>query len=202
MAVRDALLSILLVGPAYGFQLHGELAARTGGRRAINVGQTYGTLDRLAERGLIEPAGETDDGLPLHRLTEAGRVAALAWLHGTDASVSDPWDETVERVLIASSLPGVSLTSILGTERERWAARRHAAQATAEASARLEPAAPPAASVLTRHAGAIDAARAAALIDWLDEIAAARPAPFGFSPERPRRGRRPAAQPATQPASA
>ena len=40
MAVRDALLALLSAGPAYGFQLHRGLAARTGGRRAINVGQT------------------------------------------------------------------------------------------------------------------------------------------------------------------
>ena len=46
MAVRDALLALLTAGPAYGFQLHGGLAARTGGRRTVNVGQTYATLER------------------------------------------------------------------------------------------------------------------------------------------------------------
>ena len=80
MAVRDALLALLTAGPAYGFQLHGGLAARTGGRRDINVGQTYATLERLSKQRLVEPAGSTDDGLPLHRLTTAGSAAAEAWL--------------------------------------------------------------------------------------------------------------------------
>ena len=64
MAVRDALLALLTAGPAYGFQLHGGLASRTGGRRTINVGQTYATLERLTKQRLVEPAGTTDDGLP------------------------------------------------------------------------------------------------------------------------------------------
>ncbi|MDR5700184.1 PadR family transcriptional regulator [Agromyces aerolatus] len=201
MAVRDALLGILLIGPAYGFQLHGELAARTGGRRTINVGQTYGTLDRLAARALIEPAGATDDGLPLHRLTEAGRVEALAWLHGTDASVSDPWDETVDRVLLSASLPGVELAPILAGERRRWAERLEAAGAVSgEASVADEASPPGEAAVLARHAAAIDRARAGALIDWLDSIAAAPPPAFGFADTRPKRGRR-RSTPA-QPASA
>src|SRR5687767_9505885 len=45
MAVRDALLTLLTMGPAYGFQLHGGVGARTGGRRQVNVGQTYATLE-------------------------------------------------------------------------------------------------------------------------------------------------------------
>ena len=94
MAVRDALLALLTAGPAYGFQLHGGLASRTGGRRTINVGQTYATLERLTKQRLVEPAGTTDDGLPLHRLTAAGAKAATAWLEGADAAGADPWDET------------------------------------------------------------------------------------------------------------
>lgn len=196
MAVRDALLSILLAGPAYGFQLHGELAARTGGRRVINVGQTYGTLDRLTARGLIEPAGATDDGRPLHRITERGRDAALAWLHGVDAPVSDPWDETVDRVLIAASLPGVAFDTVVARERERWTERRD-----------LAGAAPTGASAsLSNLAASLEAARAATLLDWIDGLAAEPPQPFPISSERPRRGRRPAprhvAADDAQPASA
>ena len=124
MAVRDALLALLTAGPAYGFQLHGGLAARTGGRRAINVGQTYATLDRLTRQKLVEPAGTTDDGLPLHRLTDAGLAAARAWLDGADAAGADQWDETVDRVLIARSLPDCDADAIVAAELERWRVRR------------------------------------------------------------------------------
>lgn len=221
MAVRDALLSILLIGPAYGFQLHGELAARTGGRRSINVGQTYATLERLTDRGLIERAGTTDDGLPLHRLTESGRAAAVAWLRGVDAPVSDPWDETVDRLLVAASLPGFEFEAVAAGERARWVERRDAARAVAEASTRIDatrleatrpdPARPeptrpePTRPEPTRAepprpggpldgpAAALDAARADALLDWLDALAERPPAPFGLAATRPKRGRRPAA---------
>jgi DNA-binding PadR family transcriptional regulator len=196
MAVRDALLGILLLGPAYGFQLHGELAARTGGRRTINVGQTYATLDRLAAASLIESAGTTDDGLPLHRLTEAGRAHAFAWLRGADASGSDPWDETADRVLVVASLPNpgldLDLDAVLADERVRWVHRGDVARAVAEASARLEPAGP-----LAEHAAALDAARARAAVAWIDALAADPPTPFGLAATRPRRGRRPAVREAS-----
>lgn len=110
MAVREALLALLGMGPAYGFALHGGLAERTGGRRAINVGQSYATLERATKAGLITSAGATDDGLPLHRLTASGETVVAGWLSGTDASGADPWDESLDRVLITASLPEVPLS--------------------------------------------------------------------------------------------
>ncbi|MRG58336.1 PadR family transcriptional regulator [Agromyces sp. CFH 90414] len=185
MAVRDALVALLTAGPAYGFQLHGELAARTGARREINVGQTYATLDRLTSRRLIEPAGSTDDGLPLHRLTDAGRDAAAAWLGGADASGTDPWDETVDRVLIAASLPGTDLGAVLAGERARWMTRRDDSAARAAAPAEA------AGDGLARLAAAAEVQRADAALGWLAAVEHAAPAPFAPSADRPRRGRRP-----------
>jgi DNA-binding PadR family transcriptional regulator len=198
VAVRDALLVLLLDGPAYGFQLHGGMAARTGARRVINVGQTYATLDRLTAQELIEPAGTTEDGLPLHRLTRAGRTAAAAWLAGADAAGADPWHETVDRVLLALSLPTVDASPVLAGERERWTARR--ADADRARSGRLEPAADgsgPAA--LAALADGADLARAEGAIAWLDLVGRADAAALAFAPtaERPRRGRRPS-RPAPQ----
>ncbi|WP_395243225.1 PadR family transcriptional regulator [Agromyces sp. MMS24-K17] len=196
MAVRDALLTLLLPGPRYGFQLHGELAERTGGRRAINVGQTYATLERLAKQDLVEPAGATDDGLPLHRLTRAGRTAAMAWLDGADAAGADPWDETVDRVLLARSLEarGIDPVAIADAERDRWTGRVAAADAAAgSTSARADAASPhdDGPAVAAALAAAADLARGRAVIGWLDAIAAEPPAQWASSAERPRRGRRP-----------
>jgi DNA-binding PadR family transcriptional regulator len=194
MAVRDALLVLLTVGPAYGFQLHGGLAARTGGRRRINVGQTYATLERLQKQGLVEPAGTTDDGLPLHRLTAAGDLAARAWLDGADAAGTDPWDETIDRVLIACSLPGVDADAVLAAERNRWAQRRDAASTSADATA------DDGERQLVALLAAAERSRAQAVLDWLDTVSARDPRPFAPRVERPKRGRRPAA--AVQPADA
>ena len=188
MAVRDALLALLTAGPAYGFQLHGGLAARTGGRRSINVGQTYATLERLSKQGLVEPAGATDDGLPLHRLTKAGRGAAQAWLEGMDAAGSDPWDETVDRVLIARSLPGQDADSVVAAERGRWEARRVEASAAGQVRDLDED---DGESELARLAAAAESARADAALAWLDAVGHAERQPFAPRSERPKRGRRP-----------
>lgn len=215
MAVRDALLALLTAGPAYGFQLHGGLAARTGGRRDVNVGQTYATLERLAKQELVESAGTTDDGLPLHRLTAAGRAAARAWLEGADAAGADAWDETVDRVLVARSLPAWDATAVVAAERARWEARRAEASDRAEASvtaAASDATGAPARAVtaagsddaearadageaaLGRLAASADLARAEAVLTWLREVDDAPRLAFEPRPSRPKRGRRPGAQ--------
>ena len=219
MAVRDALLALLSAGPAYGFQLHGGLAARTGGRRAINVGQTYATLDRLTRQKLVEPAGTTDDGLPLHRLTDAGLAAARAWLDGADAAGADQWDETIDRVLIARSLPDCDADAIVAAELERWRVRRdeaslavastpadavEAADRPIHAAPRGRPAveadaAERAEAALVRLAASADLARAEAALAWLAALGGVERLAFAPRAERPKRGRRPGPTPATAP---
>jgi len=197
MAVRDALLVLLTAGPAYGFQLHGGLAARTGGRRSINVGQTYATLERLTKQRLVEAAGSTDDGLPLNRLTPAGTEAARAWLDGADAAGADPWDETIDRVLIARSLPDRDADAVAAAERARWQVRRVEASVAASAEPTNVPTsedahgADTAEAALARLAASAELARAEAVLAWLDEVAGAERLAFPPRTARPRRGRRP-----------
>jgi DNA-binding PadR family transcriptional regulator len=186
VSVRDSLLAILTVGPAYGFQLHGELRSRTAGRRSVNVGQIYGTLDRLMRQGAVASAGATDDGLPLYRLTDAGRTQAESWIHGTDSAPGEEWNDLVSRVLLACSLPGVDAFTIIARNRAAWAGTPDVESVDA-AEARAERAAAHADVVLSRAA-----------LAWLDEVEAELrrhgPAAFRreFSQDRPRRGRRPA----------
>ncbi|MBM7830669.1 DNA-binding PadR family transcriptional regulator [Agromyces cerinus] len=198
MAVRDALLALLSAGPGYGFQLHGDLAERTGGRRNVNVGQSYATLERLGKQGLVESAGATDDGLPLYRATKAGTAATSAWFAGADASGSDPWDETVDRVLVAASLPSIEVGPVVAAERVRWQERalEASARAAVDDGERDDDAA--VASVrLAALAASAEVARAHAALAWLDEVAAITGRiDLAFAPrmERPRRGRRPSAR--------
>ncbi|MFE6966195.1 PadR family transcriptional regulator [Agromyces sp. NPDC057679] len=203
MAVREALLASLIPGPGYGFQLHGALATRTGGRRQVNVGQSYATLERATKAKLIEAAGATDDGLPLHRLTAVGRAAADAWLGGEDASGADPWDETVDRVLIAASLPGVDARPIVAAETQRWRARLSESESELEKG---DDDTTGSAAALVELARAADAARARAAVDWLEGAAVAVASGPSLelvpSAERPRRGRRPSAAAAADDADA
>jgi DNA-binding PadR family transcriptional regulator len=114
MAVKEALLGILTLGPAYGLQLHAELCQRAPHRSRTNVGQIYGTLERQIVAGLVVRFGETADGLPLYSLTEKGHEHAEGWLTGHDLTVVNDWPELLDRVLIARSLSGTFLEAIIG----------------------------------------------------------------------------------------
>jgi DNA-binding PadR family transcriptional regulator len=191
VSVRSSLLAILTIGPAYGFQLHGELQSRTAGRRTVNVGQIYGTLDRLVRQGAIESAGTTDDALPLYRLTTAGRDEAVSWLASTQSVSGEEWNDLVNRVLIASSLPATDVLAVVAANRARWeetdTVRGDGDDSQLTGQERL--------------AAQAHRALASAALAWLDEAEAqlgADSAAFtrDFNAERPRRGRRPVVAPA------
>lgn len=186
--VRNGLLSILTIGPAYGFQLHGELSSRTAGRRNVNVGQIYSTLERLVRQGAIESAGSTDDGLPLYRLTANGRAEAAEWLTSTGSAVGEEWNDLVDRVLLASSLPDGNALGLIAAYREHWLG----VDANLGTSAQ------------DRLSAAAERALAAAALEWLDHarrrvedgsrVEGGSPGSFtrDLSAVRPKRGRRPA----------
>ena len=117
MSLRDSLLVVLRLGPAYGYQLHAEVVERTRRRTALNAGQVYSTLDRLARDELLRPAGTTHDGLPLYELTEAGRgfaAQALATPRGHDFAAM------VDHLLLAQSIPGAPVGQLVKAYRALW----------------------------------------------------------------------------------
>ena len=114
MAVKEALLGILTLGPAYGLQLHFELCSRAPHRERTNVGQIYGTLERLSVAGMVLRAGETSDGLPLYALTSEGVSAAESWLRAESVLTLTEWPELLDHILIARSLSDDTLESVVG----------------------------------------------------------------------------------------
>lgn len=104
MSVRDGLLAVLTLGPAYGLQLHSELTSRAPHRKPVNVGQIYSTIDRLATQRLIEGAGLTDDALPLYRLTDSGAVEAGQWMSTPVLAALPEWTEMLDQVLVTSTI--------------------------------------------------------------------------------------------------
>ena len=113
MTVRDALLGLLTLGPAYGLQLHAELGTRAPHRAKTNVGQVYGTLDRLSTAGLVSHQGLTDDGLPLYALTDAGQSEAQSWLTGDSLTALPEWADIQDAVLISSSVDAESSRALI-----------------------------------------------------------------------------------------
>jgi DNA-binding PadR family transcriptional regulator len=119
MSVRSGILSVLTLGPAYGLQLHGELLARASHRGAVNVGQIYGTLERLQRQDRIVRAGSTSDGLPLYTLTESGRDEAVSWITGLSPIDAD-WNEMLDRVLISSTVPDGDPDAVIDGYLRHW----------------------------------------------------------------------------------
>lgn len=184
MSVQNGFLALLTQGAAYGSQLQSEFLCRAAHRRQLNPGQVYSTLDRMTDQGLVASAGSTDDGLPLYQLTDAGREAAAAWLGAGPGDGRPDWDEMQDQVLIAASLEGVDALTIVDDYRAAFAEKIR--YLTHEADSR---------ALLAANRAAELGAKAA--IEWLDEVAATlRSHPGALiqhrSPDRPRRGRRPA----------
>jgi DNA-binding PadR family transcriptional regulator len=113
MAVRESLLGLLTLGPAYGLQLHAELGSRAPHRAKTNVGQVYGTLDRLTTAGLVTHNGLTPDGLPLYALTAAGQNEAQGWLRGDSLTAVPEWADLQDVVLISTSVDSDSAHALL-----------------------------------------------------------------------------------------
>ena len=92
MSVRDGLVAILTLGPAYGLQLHAELARRAPHRGPVNVGQIYSTLDRLSTQRLIASAGVTDAGVALGmRAAEWPTVTVISAILVLPAALVGVW---------------------------------------------------------------------------------------------------------------
>lgn len=72
-------LAVLRSGPLHGYGLVQEVAARSRGRIRIRPGNLYRVLDRMLDRGLIEPyerAHAGDERRTYYRITARGsRVA-------------------------------------------------------------------------------------------------------------------------------
>jgi DNA-binding PadR family transcriptional regulator len=182
MSLRHSLLSVLTLGPAYGYQLHAEVMERTRREAPLNVGQVYSTLDRLRRDDLVEDAGETPDGLPLYRLTDTGAAEARGNL--TEPDLAD-WHEMVERVLMAMSLPGSHLPELIAAYRRLWASATAAStEVTDPSGGRAQAAATHAHELLS-----------AAALTWLDDLPEVEPWPLRT--DRRRRGRRAADAPST-----
>jgi DNA-binding PadR family transcriptional regulator len=186
MSVQNAFLALLTEGSAYGSQLQSEFLARAAHRRQLNAGQVYSTLDRMMDQGLVESAGATGDGLPLYALTESGRAQAEEWLSSGPGNSAPDWDEMQDQVLLAASLAGADAPAVIADYRTAYTEKVR--ELTHDADSR---------ALLAANRAAELGAKAA--IEWLDEVSAALTAnPDALiqhrSPERPRRGRRPAAE--------
>ena len=119
MAVREGLLALLSEQPKHGYQLKTEFEARTGRTWDLNVGQVYGTLARLASRGLVAPDedGADDERRRRYELTQAGRAALERWFAAPPPAEGPARDDLVLKVLLAIDVPGVDALAVVRRQR-------------------------------------------------------------------------------------
>ena len=184
MSVRDVILGVLTLGPAYGHQILFEIHTRLPHRSTVNPGQVYATLNRLVASDLIESAGVSSDQLPLYQLSPGGKTTAESWLHAdNDVDVSD-WSEILDVVLLSLTLPAAQTQRTcdgIRRQLESWKSAPSGDGDDENALRSLEQ------ESRIRHAGAV--------AGWLNDASRTSTqnaeVSRGFTPDRPRRGRRP-----------
>ena len=83
MSTSHVLLGLLTVGPQHGYDLKRAHDDRLPQAKPLAFGQVYATLGRLERDGLIEQAGQDQDGGPertTYAITDAGREKLGEWL--------------------------------------------------------------------------------------------------------------------------
>ncbi|MFV2012856.1 MULTISPECIES: PadR family transcriptional regulator [unclassified Micromonospora] len=116
-AVRWGLLALFADGPKYGYQLRSEFDARTGGSWAVNVGQIYTTLDRLARDGDVAPVGINEDGRDMFAITEQGRRALESWYVTPITETDRPRSELAIKLAMAAVDPHVDIALVVQKQR-------------------------------------------------------------------------------------
>lgn len=119
MSVKMALLSLLVDGPRYGYQLRSEFEDRTGGAWPLNVGQVYTTLARLTRDGLVDVDGTSGgDDTRTYVATSQGRAAVAGWF-ATPVSRGDvpPREELAIKVSVALDAPNISVENVIQRQR-------------------------------------------------------------------------------------
>jgi len=135
LSVKHGLLALLAEAPRHGYQLKTDLERRTGGSWAINIGQIYTTLQRLARDGLVEVAGSDGDRND-YRITPAGRHQLNDWFSAPIVPDGPPREELTIKVLLAIAARDVDVTELL--QRQRTASVEHL-QALTRRKAQADP---------------------------------------------------------------
>jgi DNA-binding PadR family transcriptional regulator len=119
MAVREALLALLVDGPKHGYQLKNDFESATGSAWPLNVGQVYTTLQRLERDGLVDAAGDPDDdGRLPYAITDSGHRELDRWLATPTAAPIANRDETSMRVLLALATGALPIDQLVASQRQ------------------------------------------------------------------------------------
>lgn len=122
MALHHAVLALLAIRPAHGYELKGSFDEAVGEQwGGLNIGHLYQLLDRLSRDGLIESERQPQPVKPdrlVHRLTPAGRQELDRWLAAPSPRTRGYRDDFFLKVMAAAQIgDGQALTRVLASQR-------------------------------------------------------------------------------------
>jgi DNA-binding PadR family transcriptional regulator len=122
MPLHHAVLALLAVKPAHGYELKGSFEQAVGEQwGGLNIGHLYQILDRLARDGLIESERQPQPVKPdrlVHRITPAGREELDRWLSEPSTRTRGYRDDFFLKVMAAAQAADpAALPSVLRHQR-------------------------------------------------------------------------------------
>jgi DNA-binding PadR family transcriptional regulator len=131
MPLHHAVLALLAVKPAHGYELKSSFEQAVGDQwGGLNIGHLYQVLDRLSRDGLIESERQAQQVKPdrvVHRLTPAGRAELDRWLSEPAIPARGYRDDFFLKVMAAvRSDDPATLSAVLGRRRAHLLRQLHA----------------------------------------------------------------------------
>ncbi|WP_404311247.1 PadR family transcriptional regulator [Agrococcus terreus] len=120
MSLRHAILGILRLHPATGYDLKRAFDTSVAHFWSADQSQIYRTLDRLVADGAVEVEVQPGDGRPdrrVHAIAEAGEAELRAWI-AAPAEPHRPREPFLARLFFADALGADGAASLLRARRE------------------------------------------------------------------------------------
>lgn len=128
MALEFAILALLTRGPLHGHALGKQLDRLLHGLWAVNPGQVYATLARLASEGAVALVAENEpSAIPAVRsyaLVPAGRRALRRWLDRPLAAIARPEPFVQQLAVLVGLDDRAGVARVLEARRRRCASLR------------------------------------------------------------------------------
>lgn len=164
LALDRALLGFLVQSPRHGYELYATFRRELGDIWQAGRSQVYALLHRLAGQGLVQATPVLQEGRPPRRvyaLTDAGRIAFLAWLHAPVPHMRDIRVELLAKLYFCRLLDPDATADLLARQIALCRRRLEALDAAALAARDARAVAALAASYRRQQVIAI--------IQWLEE---------------------------------
>lgn len=124
MSFRYGILGLLTEAPLHGYEIKSRFETLFGRTWEVNIGQVYGTLQRLERDGLIEAAGERGDrGKLAYQVTQAGRQQLAAWLTEPETDPQYLHETLFVKLLLVRRLTKGHLDTLIARQRRVYLQR-------------------------------------------------------------------------------